>query len=503
MKKIIWTVLALMAITFGALFGVYKHWLKVGKLSNDTGFFAFLSGSGRVQVAEQTDKEGEGEAKPAGRRRESDRSRRGTGRSRPGEVARGTGDRPEIGVVTPPFDSRTFDKLKREGELAYANGKYGEAEEKFKDAADLAKTSKKDNLAYPLERRAMRSKVFRALVSKIQVEPISDGKDVAEISLTFGGRKPFIAKIIEENKTSIKIEKESGIGATFEKDDIDSIKRLTRDEYRAHLNKQLDTEYRDVTKGGKPDYLGLYQCVYFAARFNLAGRITSLLEETFKTEDSQGLISIFCPEDPVSLTVALLRSYGKDTEAQKILDEHAGAIAMAEPDERRYRPYREPEEDTTSSSSGGISSGYREPESAPDEEELERLPERSPDEVEGNDGRGWRRAPEGEDEGPEESLEDEPEEQEPASNTNPLDADPDYRRAMKLYNDALKYYRRSFPGMPMYVKQLKKALPLMQEVQDLLNRVQQRFPESLQLDNIMQQVTRIIYDIIKRTPLDR
>ncbi|MHC4661587.1 MAG: hypothetical protein ACYS8W_07850 [Planctomycetota bacterium] len=487
MKKLAWTVLALVAITFGALFGVYKHNKEIGKITEDTGFFSFLFGGGRVTEVADRDKDAEDLDKPG----DEKMRRKGAPAPRKGESGRYAGkskddeDETVPGVIRPQFDRAQYERIFNAGKDSYTTADFKTAEEKYAEAAEFADTYREKERALKAERMSKRAKVFAALVSKISVEPIADGKGVAEISLAFGGREPFIARIIEENNNHVKIEKESGISATFQRDDINEVKRLTPEEFRGRLLIKLNRQIQDAEKGGKPSYIDLYQCVYYAARFNLTSRVTDLLERTFALDMATDLIEIFCPEDPVGLKVALLESFGRDIEAQKVRDSAGPAIAMAEPYEE---PAREPEREIADTPKR-----VEEPADEPEDDRDGELPD------------PWRPAPDdADDDGEPLRRPGDPAPNRPAprgGGSSAFESEPDYQRAQEAYHEGLKFYRRSLPGMPNYVENLRKAEPFMRTAMDILSRYAEQHPDNTMLDEQLQQINTILYDIYKRSPL--
>lgn len=90
---------------------------------------------------------------------------------------------------------------------------------------------------------------------------------------------------------------------------------------------------------------------------------------------------------------------------------------------------------------------------------------------------------------------------EPAPRAIAAGSGDDLDRAEGLYQEALKHYRRSWPGMEDAEKELRKARSLFEDAQTAFEKAKRARPGDSHLESRIQSVQTFIYDCIKRATL--
>ena len=332
MKKALSVILIIAAVALGAMHGHYSFLYKKGRIAENVGFLAYLSGNYKlIDVAKRPVKRAEKPVEqPAGTVRRP-LGRRGEERATP---------TPAVDTTKPPrevVDTTKVADLISQGRQLYSSSEYKDARARLEEAiAILDKAGRKSSPHYKeAGSYAKRCRVFDALVSNIPYLELSDGQNLSKIELESG--KTIVARVLKEEVDSVTIQQNDGIQATLSYDQIDAMTRVTPADYRSQLLKEYRQRY------GKTDpkaYFDIFGVALFAIQNRLREEITPVLEKTFMLPGSELVMQTFYTgDDAGQLIVALLESFDKTKEAE----EYRQRIELAaRPPEPEYPPEPEP-----------------------------------------------------------------------------------------------------------------------------------------------------------------
>ncbi len=432
MKKAVCVILIIAAVALGAMHGHYSFLHANGRLADDVGFLAYLSGDYKLmdRVASRSPKAGPG-------RRAGDRGREGAPAAP--RAPRKVTPEPVVEETKPPrevVDIAAVPGMIRSARELYGKSEYKSAMKSFENAlAILTRAARQASPHFKeASNYAKRCRVFEALVGNIPYLELSDGRGLSRIELESG--RTIIARVLKDDGDNVTIQQNDGIEATLSYDQIDAMNPVTPQEFRSQL--LIEFKKRE-SKADPRAYFDVFGVALFAMQNRLRDQITPILEKTFMLPGSELVLQTFYTgEDADQLIVALLESFDKHGEAKSYGEKIA---ALAEP-----LPPPEP--------------------IGPGPEPTEPGPEPPPEPV--------RRTPVGP----------------PGSKSAKLEEAGQYFAAgQRLANYATRNVsKRDFYG--------KKAQVELGKARDILNTLQDQNPGDMEIEHLLQQVSDLLHFVI-------
>ncbi|MHC4663059.1 MAG: hypothetical protein ACYS8W_15470 [Planctomycetota bacterium] len=400
--------------------------------------------------------------------------------------------------VKPPeedFDQDRLDAMLAEAKEAYESAMFDAAVKKYGKAENLASLRPKlENKNIKLAGRMIkRCTVFGALLADVRPEIFGDRKMIFRFTM-YSGRR-FIAKALNREGSTIKILKENGTGGTIEREDILKEEPLDEKAYHDHLINKLEKDESEAAKN--KNYFAFFNCTYFAAQHKMKDRITELLEKTFACKGSEDLISIFCPDEHINLTIALLESFNRKKELLNFRIRLG--LAKAEHNKPKHKTGAASAGGFRSEPSGGDSEPYNEPEPPKPLARTDR-PKPSPEKPKPSDVKPEKTDSDGIDRFGKTADDDIPDISKTSKVTGGsgvLKGNPDFVKVQKLLSLAQIQYRLSMPGQPDAAGHAKKAQDMLERALDILDPLINKYPDNSELEQLGQQISYLLHAIIK------